>query len=99
MRRVAVGVLAVAGVIGLLLALGFERWMGPHGPEFRMGYPDAWVIWESLPNGGHRYEVNLLRWSALILLGSVYALYYAVRLSRRKSVDADPGTAPGAGRM
>ncbi len=94
MRRAAVWVLSVAGVIGLLLAFGFEGWRGPNGPEFRMGFPDSWVVWESLPNGGHHFEVNLLRWSVLILVGSVYALYYAVRLSRRRSPDAEPDAAP-----
>ena len=94
MRRVVVWVLSVGGVIGLLLALGFKGWQGPNGSEFRMGYPDSWVIWESLPNGGHQFEVSIWRWSFLILFGSIYALYYAVRLNRRKSADAEPGAAP-----
>lgn len=97
MQRVAVWALSVAGVIGLLLALGFEGWKGPNGPEFRMGFPDAWVVWESLPNGGHRYEVNVLRWSVLILAGSVYALYGAVRLNQRKATDPEPGPAADRG--
>lgn len=90
MKRISVWVLSIAGVIGLFLGLGFKGWKGPNGPEFRMGYPDSWIVWESLPNGGHRFEVNLLRWSALILIVSVYALYYSVRLGRRKSLDAEP---------
>ena len=83
MRRVTVWVLSVAGVIGFLLAFGFEGRKRPSGPEFRMGYPDSWVVWESLPDGGHRFEANPLRWSGLILVGSVSALYYAVRINRR----------------
>lgn len=87
MRKVTVGVLSVGGVIGLLLALGFRAWQGPNGPEFRMGYPDPWVVWESTPNGGHHFEVNIVRWSFLILVAGVYALYYAVRLGRRKALE------------
>ncbi len=83
MRKVAAGLLFVASVICLLLAFGFRAWQGPNGPEFRMGYPDAWVVWESTPNGGHRGEVSVVRWSFLILAAGVYALYYAVRLGRR----------------
>ncbi len=94
MRPGVVWVLSVAGIIGLLLALGFEAWKGPNGPEFRMGYPDSWITWESLPNGGHRFEVNPLRWSGLMLVGSVYALYYAVRLTRRRSTHVDEGAVP-----
>lgn len=93
MRQVVFWVLLFAGGIGLLLAFGFETWNGPNGPEFRMGYQDLWVVWESFPNGGHRSEVNLLRWSALILVGSVYSLYYATRLSRRKAAVAEPTAA------
>jgi hypothetical protein len=90
MRRVAVWGLWIGGMIGLLLASGFEGWKGPNGPEFRMGYPDSWVIRESLPNGGHRFEVNLIRWSVLILFGSIYALYYAVRLNRHNDANIEP---------
>lgn len=96
MRRVAIWVLSVGGVIGLLFALGFKGWQGPNGLEFRMGYPDSWVVWESTPNGGHRFEVSVLRWSVLILVTSVYALYYAVRLSNHKSPGAEPGVAGDA---
>lgn len=99
MRRTTVWALSIAGVVGLLLAFGVKSWQGPNGPEFRMGYPDSWGVWESLPNGGFRYEVNFLRWSALILVGSVYALYYAVRLNRRVPVNAKPGAAPDRGGM
>ncbi len=91
MRKVGVWVLSVGGVIGLFLAFGFEGRKGPNGPEFRMGYPDSWVVWESTPDGGHRFEVSVLRWSVLILGASVYALYHAVRLGRRKSSVAGPG--------
>jgi hypothetical protein len=97
MRRIVVWVLSVGGVIGLLLALGFRGWQGPNGPEFRMGYPDSWVVWESTPNGGHRFEVNVLRWSFLILVASVYALYYAVRIGRRKTPEAEPGATADGG--
>jgi hypothetical protein len=91
MRKVAVWLLSVSGVIGLLVAFSFEAWKGPNGPEFRMGYPDSWVVWESTPNGGHRSEVDFLRWSVLIWVTSVYALYYAVRLGRRNAPDSGPG--------
>jgi hypothetical protein len=88
MRKVGVWLLAVGGLVGLILALGFERRQGPDGPDFRMGYPDSWIVWESTPNGGHRYEINAFRWSFGILVASVYALYYAVRLGRRKTPSA-----------
>ena len=90
MRRTAVWALSIAGVVGLALGLGFKSWQGPNGPEFRMGYPDSWIVWESTPNGGHHFQVNFLRWSGLILVASVYALYYAVRLNRRKPAGAAP---------
>lgn len=96
MRRVTIWVLSVAGIIGLLFAFGFRSWQGPNGPEFRMGFPDSWVGWESLPNGGHQFEVSLLRWSFLILFGSIYALYYAVRLNQRHSVDTAPNATTGS---
>lgn len=93
MRKVATWVLSVAGAAGLFLAVGFSGWQGPNGSEFRMGFPDSWVVWESLPNGGHRFEVSFLRWSFLILVGGVYALYYAFRLVRRQPADAEPAAA------
>ena len=93
MRKVAVWVLAVGGVVGLALALGFERRRGSGGGEFRMGWPDSWIVWESTPNGGFRWEVNFLRWSVLILIASIYSVYYAVRLNRRQPADAEPGAA------
>jgi hypothetical protein len=88
MHKVTAWLLAVGGLIGLVLALGFEVRQTPDGPDFRMGYPDSWVVWESTPNGGHRYEMNALRWSFGILVAGVYSLYYAVRLWRRKATSA-----------
>ena len=86
MRKAAVWVLTIAGLAGLCMALGFEGRGGPQGWVYRVGYPDAWVEWESTP-AGHTYGVNVLRWSFGTLVASVYALYYAVRVRR---------TTPGA---
>ena len=104
MRKVAVWVLSVAGVIGLLLALGFQLWKGPNGLEFRMGYPDAWVVWESTPGGGNRADVHVLRWSVLILVTTLRDLLRPAteptetgrRLTRR---DASRARASDRGRL
>src|SRR5262245_15467662 len=98
MRRAGVWILTIAGLVGLLMALTFEGRGGPQGSAFRMGLPDAWVEWESTPNG-HTFGVYILRWSFGILVASVYALYYAVRLSRHTQPQkpAEPGAAPDRG--
>jgi hypothetical protein len=92
MRKGAVWILSVGGVVGLLVALSFEWRKGPDGSAFRIGYPDSWVVWESTPNGGFRWEIDFIRWSVLILIASVYSVYYAVRLSRRPPADVEPAT-------
>jgi hypothetical protein len=89
-----VWVLTVGGVIGLLLAFSFESRGTLDGWDFRMGFPDAWVVREGLPHGGFRSEVNFLRWSFGILATSVFALSYAARLSRGSARQAEPVAAP-----
>ncbi len=94
MRKASVWVLTIAGLFGLLLALGFEGHGGPREWEFRMGYPDAWVEveWVSPPSSsvpgaidsGFESRVLFLRWSFGILVASIGALSYAVRLGLRK---------------
>jgi hypothetical protein len=95
MRRALRGVLGLAGLIGLICLLSFEA----HGRQdrpghlgewvFRLGSPDAWLWWEDRPNV-HRFELNPLRWSVVLGIAGVVALYYAVRLSRRPAAPA-PG--------
>jgi hypothetical protein len=87
MRKTAVRVLTIASVAGLCSAFGFEGRDEPQGRVYRVGYPDAWVDWESTPNG-QTYGVNVLRQSFGILVVSVFALYYAVR--RRQTMPGRP---------
>ena len=98
MRKAAVWMLTIAGLAGLCMALGFEGRGGPQGWVHRVGYPDAWVEWESTPDG-FTSGMHVVRWSVGILVASVYALCYAVRLSRRTPLEkpAEPVAAPDRG--
>jgi hypothetical protein len=87
MRRTLCWVLGLAGLVGLVLFLSLEG-RGGHGQSvFRMDWPDAWLVWEDRPDG-HRFEVQLFRWSVGIGVASVYALYYSARLGRRRAAPA-----------
>ncbi|MFL5328217.1 MAG: serine/threonine-protein kinase [Gemmataceae bacterium] len=78
-RKEALAILlAVLGVIGVVLFLSFEG-TGERGQwAFRMGKPDAWLIWENRTNGTG-FELNWLRWSVGIGVASLIALSQAVR--------------------
>jgi hypothetical protein len=98
MRRALCWVLGLAGLVGL----GLFLWPESHGGQghwmFRMGSPDAWLVWESRPDGGWQYEMNLLRWSIGIFVASVYVLCHSVRLALTpaapaSSKHAEPGPA------
>jgi hypothetical protein len=105
MRKASVGFLTIAGVVGLVTALSFQAHgggvsrPGAEGPalvepmSYRVGVPDAWLVWESGPDGRTR-GVYLLRWSFAILVASVCALCCAARLSWRT-----PSQEPAAPRV
>ncbi len=82
MRKVSVWLLAIAGLVGLVTSLGSEGHGNPRGWAFRMGFPDTLAEGE-WASGDYTGRVYLLRWSFGILVASVYALWYAARLSRR----------------
>jgi hypothetical protein len=87
MRRTLCWILGLAGLVGLVLFLSFQ-WRGGQGQSvFRMGWPDAWLVWEDRPDG-HRFEVQLSRWSTGIGVASVFALYYSAHLGRRRAAPA-----------
>lgn len=92
MRNVAVWVLSVGGVIGLVMFFSVVWVERLNGFEFRMGFPDSWIVWESIPPGGHRSEINFVRWSVLILVASVSALQSAARLSRQTPAAVEPSS-------
>ena len=98
MRKSSVWLLTIAGLVGLVMALGFERPAGPQGWVFRMGFPDTLAEAEWTSNS-YTGRVYFLRWSFAILVASVYALCFAVRLSRRTppQKSAKPGAAPERG--
>jgi hypothetical protein len=103
MRRALCWGLGLGGLVGLVLFLSCEGHSGQGLSVFRMGSPDAWLVWESRPDG-HQFEMNLLRWSMGIGVASVFALYYSVRLARRpaalaSSKHAEPGAAPDPTRI
>ena len=82
MRRTLCCVLGLAGLIGLVLCLSFEGRGGAAQVAFCMGWPDAWLVWESHP-GGRGFEIDLVHWSVAIGVAGVFALYYSARLWRR----------------
>jgi hypothetical protein len=98
MRKVPIWLLLIAGLIGLVMALGSFQGRGG-GREIqgdggivervreermirRMGYPDTWLEWESRPNA-HIVGVYFLSWSFGILVASVCALCGVLVPSRR----------------
>lgn len=82
MRKARVWIQTAVGLVGLVTALAFEGRGTPRGWAFRMGFPDTLAEGE-WASGDYTGRVYLLRWSFGFLVASVYALCYAVRLSRR----------------
>jgi hypothetical protein len=80
MRRLMVAVLTLLGLVGLILFLSFEINSEQGYSSFRMGQPDAWIVWDEDLNG-HKYAVTFTRWSFGIGILALVCLYYSVRLA------------------
>lgn len=85
-RNMMVWMLRLAGVAGLVVALWAGWSSEPEGWNLRLGYPDVWaeVEWRSTANRiTSSSDIVFLRWSFGMLVASVCALVWSMRMAGR----------------